>query len=147
MPRMDGKKTHTFQPLQGVGKERRTKIGPWSYISKTKYSTPLLEIPLGLLALCRRTLVGSDDHHLHAIALHPLGLSQRTLGSDRQAVIVIGTQILLRHPINIELWSTRPRVVLLVLGQVFVSSLLTCPLLLLATLSNQCSSSAVFSGE
>ena len=56
--------------------------------------------------------------------------------SGLSAVIVIGTQILLRHPINIELWSTRPRVVLLVLGQVFVSSLLTCPLLLLATLSN-----------
>ena len=61
---------HTCQRLRhtniivGVGKERRIKIGPWRYYLKRQH--PLVELPRGLLALCRRPYGG--ERHWHAIA-------------------------------------------------------------------------------
>ena len=48
-----------FKPITivAVGKETRTLIGPWWYLPRQH---PLLEVPQELMALCRRTLGGTQ---------------------------------------------------------------------------------------
>ena len=60
---------HVHVPIVGVGKERRTKNAPWCYLN-SQY--PLLELPWGLQALCRRIL-GSERHWYTIAWLDKLG--------------------------------------------------------------------------
>ena len=66
----------TLYHLVGVGKERRTKFGPRWYL---KRQHPLLELPLGLLALCRWTL-GSERHRYVIAWPDKLGTNPTAVG-------------------------------------------------------------------
>ena len=63
-----------YIPVVGVGKERRIKIGPWWW--NLKRQNPLVQLPWGLLALCRRTL-GTERHRFGTAWPEKLGKKAR----------------------------------------------------------------------
>ena len=63
-------------PVVGVEKERRTKNCPWWHL---KRQHPLLELPWGLLALCRQTL-GSERYRYAMTWPYKLGTVPMAVG-------------------------------------------------------------------